>query len=85
MLLITRRVDHESRTILNCKDNNLASYQALVLNQLYHFKEAQVKVTSEWLKENNDSADFLSIMKVWWSEGQFRAKPSAVEWKILSS
>ena len=40
-----------------------------------------MKVTPEWLKQKNDYADFLSIMKGWWSEGQFRAKPSSVEWK----
>ena len=40
-----------------------------------------MKVTSEWLKENNESVDFLSIMKGWWSEGQLREKPSPVEWK----
>ena len=59
----------------------MACYQTLVLNQLYHFKEVHVKVTPEWLKENNESTDFLSIMKGWWSEGQFRAKLSSVEWK----
>ena len=35
---ITRRVDHERRTILKFKDKNVARYQATVLNQLYHFK-----------------------------------------------
>ena len=60
---ITQRVDHESRTILNFKDKHAYNYQAPVLNQLYHFKEAQVKVTPEWLKEKNESVDFLSIMK----------------------
>jgi hypothetical protein len=39
-----------------------------------------VKVTQEWLKENNDPIELLSIMKGWWSKGQFRAKPSSVEW-----
>ena len=59
----------------------MASYQAPVSNQFYHFKEAHVKVTLEWLKEKNYFADFLSIMKGWWSAGQFRAEPSSVEWK----
>jgi hypothetical protein len=44
-----------------------------------------VKVTLEWLKERNDSADFLSIMKGWWSSGQFRSKTSSVEWKTSKS
>jgi hypothetical protein len=39
-----------------------------------------VKVTLEWLNDKNESFDFLSIMKGWCSEGQFRAKPSPVEW-----
>jgi hypothetical protein len=78
---ITWKVDHESRSILIFEDKNVASYQASMLNQLYHFKEAHVKVTPEWLKQKNDSADFLTIMKGWWSEGQFRAKPSSLEWE----
>ena len=60
---ITQRVDHESITILNFKDKHVANYQSLVLNQLYHFKEAQVKVTSEWLRNKIEFVDFLSIMK----------------------
>jgi hypothetical protein len=48
---------------------------------LYHFKEAQVKVTSEWLKDKTESVDFFSIMKGWCSKGQFIAKPSYVEWR----
>lgn len=60
---MTRRIDHESRTILNFKDKHVASYQAPVLNLLYHFKEAQVKVTPEWLKNKTESVYFLSIMK----------------------
>jgi hypothetical protein len=78
---ITRKVDHERRSILNFEDNNVSSYQARVLNQLYHFKEAQVKVTLEWIKEKNEYTNFLSIMKEWWSQRQFREKPSPIEWK----
>ena len=48
---------------------------------MYHFKETRVKVTPEWLNQKNDFADFLTIMKGWWFEGQFRAKLAAVEWK----
>ena len=66
---ITRRVDHENREILNLEDKSVASYKALVLNQMHHFKEALVKVTLEWVKQKNDFADFLTIMKGWWSEG----------------
>jgi hypothetical protein len=35
---MNQRIDHESITILNFEDKDVASYQALVLNQLYHFK-----------------------------------------------
>ena len=62
---ITRRVDHEKREIINFEDKSVASYQASVLNQLYYFKEAHVKVTLEWLKQKNDSTNFLTIMKGW--------------------
>ena len=77
---ITQKVDHENREILNFEDKSAASYKASVLNQIYHFKEAHVKVTLEWLKQNNDSNNFLTIMKGWWSEGQFRANSTSVEW-----
>jgi hypothetical protein len=40
----------------------MASYQDSVLN---HLKEAHAKVALEWLKQKNDYADFLSIMKGW--------------------
>ena len=78
---ITRKVDHENRAILNFENKSVASYKASVLNQIYHFKEAHIKVTLEWPKQKNESADFLTIMKGWQSEGQFRAKSALVEWK----
>ena len=78
---MTRRIDHESRTILKFDDKHVAIYQDLVLNQLYQFKEAQLKVTLEWLKNKTKSVDFLSIMKSWWFEGQFTEKPSPIEWR----
>jgi hypothetical protein len=40
-----------------------------------------VKVTLEWLKDNTKSVDFLSIMKGWWSVGQFKENSSPVEWR----
>lgn len=60
---ITRRIDHERRTILKFKGKNVDSYEAQILNQIYHFKESQVKVTLEWLQSKYDSIDFLTIMK----------------------
>jgi hypothetical protein len=78
---ITWRVDHEKKAILNFEDKSVASYEASILSQLYHFKESHVKVTLEWLKQKNDYANFLTVMKGWWSEGQFRSKYAYVEWK----
>ena len=40
-----------------------------------------MKDTPEWFKEKNESTDFLSIIKGWWFEGQFKENPSLVEWK----
>ena len=74
-------MDHWNREILNFEDKSVSSYKASILNQIYHFKEAYVKVTPEWLKQKNDSANFLTIMKGWWSEGQFRAMSTSFEWK----
>jgi hypothetical protein len=52
-----------------------------MFNQIYHFKEAHIKVTPEWLKQKNESIDFLTIMKGWCSKGQFMAKFTLVEWR----
>ena len=82
---ITQILDHENREILNFEDKSVANYKASVLNQLYHFKEAHVKVTAERLKQKNGFADFLTTMKGWWSEGQLRANPSVFEWKTPKS
>ena len=62
---ITQRIDHERRTIVNFEGKHVASYQALVLDQMYHFKEAQVRVTPEWLQRKSESIKFLTIMKGW--------------------
>ena len=47
----------------------MVSYKALVFNQMYHLKEAFIKVSPEWLKQKNEVADFLTILKGWWFEG----------------
>ena len=78
---MTWRIDHESRTILNFKEKHVVSYRSPVLNQLYHFREVQVKLTLEWLQSKAQSIDFLSIMKGWWSKGNFRSNPSPSEWQ----
>ena len=77
---ITQKVDHENRAILNFEDKSVASYKASVLNQMYHFKESHVKFTLKWLKQKNDPTNFLTILKGWWSEGQFKPKSTSNEW-----
>ena len=38
-------------------------------------------MTPEWLKQKNESVDFLTIMKGWWFEGEFRSKSAFAKWK----
>ena len=78
---ITQKIDNENRSILNSENKSVANYKASVFNQRYHLKEAHIKVTPEWLKQKNEFANFLTIMKGWWSQGKFRAKFAFVEWK----
>jgi hypothetical protein len=66
---ITQKIDHENRGIINSEDKSIASYKGLVFNQIYHFKEAHIQVTPEWLKQKNESVDFRTIIKGWWYEG----------------
>ena len=35
---MTKRIDHEIRTILNFEGKYISSYQAPMLNKMYHFK-----------------------------------------------
>ena len=42
---ITRNIYHEHRSILNYEDKSVASYKASVFNQMYHLKEAHIKMT----------------------------------------
>ena len=46
---MSQRIDHESRKFLNFENKHVLSYQAPVLNKLYHFKESHIKVTPKWL------------------------------------
>ena len=62
---MTWRIIHEIRTTLKLQEKHVASYEALIPNQLYHFKESQVRVTPEWLQSKTGSINFLSIMKAW--------------------
>ena len=63
----------EGKVVANCKPS--------MINQIYHLKEATVKMSPDWLKQKCESTDMLTILKGWWSEGNFRRKPANVEWK----
>lgn len=79
--LITRKVDHQHRSILNFEGKIVASYKSSMINQTYHLKEASIKISLEWLKQKSEFADLLAILKGWWSVGQLRSKPTTAEWK----
>ena len=59
----------------------MASYKASVFDQMYHLKEAYIKVSLEWLKQKSESVDLITILKGWWSEGHFRTKSAIAKWK----
>ena len=60
-------------------NKSVSSYKASVFNKMYHLKEASIKVSPEWLKQKNESADFMTILKGWWSKEQFRTRPAIAE------
>jgi len=78
---ITRKIDHQHQSILNVEGKVVANYNPSMINQIYHLKEATVKVSLEWLKQKGESADMLTLLKGWWSEGNFRSKPANAKWK----
>ena len=78
---ITRRIDHQHRSILNIEGKVVANYKPSMINQMYHLKEATAKVSSDWLKQKSESVDMLALLKGWSSEGNFRSKPVTAEWK----
>ena len=78
---ITRKIDHQHRSILNFEGTIMAHYKPSMINQMYHLKEANIKISSEWLREKSESTNLLTILKGWWSEGQFRSKLANVEWR----
>ena len=59
----------------------MANYKPSMINQIYHLKEATVKISPDSLKQKCESANMLTILKGWLSEGNFRSKPANVEWK----
>ena len=52
-----------------------------MINQMYHLKEVNIKVSPKWLKQKSESVDLLTILKGWWSKGHFRSKPITIEWR----
>ena len=78
---ITRKIDHQHRSILNVEGKVVDNYKPSMINQMYHLKEAIVKVSPEWLKKKSESTDMLTILKGWWFKGHFRSKPATAEWK----
>ena len=48
---ITRKIDHQHRSILNIEGKVVANYKPSMINQIYHLKEATIKVSPEWLKQ----------------------------------
>ena len=62
---ITRKVDHQHRSILNVEGKVVANYKPSMINQMYHLKEATIKVSPEWFMQKGESADMLTILKGW--------------------
>ena len=59
----------------------MSNYKDLMFNQMYHLKEAYIQLSPTWLEQKSESAYFLTILKGWWSQGHFRTKFAAMEWK----
>jgi hypothetical protein len=78
---ITRKIDHHHRSIINYEGKSVASYKSSVFNQMYHLKEAYIKLSPKWLRQKSESVDLLTILKGWWSEVNFKTKSAAAEWK----
>ena len=47
---ITRKIDHQHRSILNVEGKVVANYKPSMINQIYHLKEATLEVSPDWLK-----------------------------------
>ena len=60
---ITRKIDHQHRSILIVEGKVVANYKPSMINQIYHLKEATVKVSPDWFKQKSESADMLTILK----------------------
>lgn len=60
---LTKRVNHQSRTLLDFEGNHVARYKPSMLHHMYHFKEPQIKVTREWIQRKVEVVYYLAHMK----------------------
>ena len=60
---ITIKIDHQHWSILNVEGKVVANYKPSMISQMYHLKEANIKVSPKWLKQKSESADMLTILK----------------------
>ena len=60
---ITRKINHENRSILISENKEFRQLQSLSFESDISSKGAHIKVTPDWLKQKNESADFLTLMK----------------------
>ena len=77
----SRNIDHQHRSILNFEGTVVAHYNPSMINQMYHLKQANIKVSLKWLMQKSESIDLLTILKGWWLKGQFKRKPANTESK----
>ena len=78
--LMTRRVDHHRRILLNYEGQHVANYQPYWIHQMYHFKEPEIKVIEEWMQSRDDILDYLTQRKGLWDKGNFISKPFPIGW-----
>ena len=78
---ITKKINHQHRSILNVEGKVIANYKPSMIIQMYNLKEETIKISPEWLKQKSESANLSTIFKGWWFEGHFRSKPTTAEWK----
>ena len=60
---MTRKVDHSNRTLLNCEEKHVVSYQPYTIHIMYNFKENQIKITQDLLQSKVKTGHYLAEMK----------------------
>ena len=51
--LISKKIDHQHQSILYFKGTVVSHYKPSMINQMYHLKEANIKVSPEWLRKKS--------------------------------